>query len=243
MSKAVLLSNIEHKDLKIDATLSAGYGDNVNRTIAFPTEFGDLQKEYPILFYKDPKTEAFQAHTILGLEKDENLFLGDDGWLGDYVPAMLARGPFMIGFQDNTVDGKTVKEPVIHIDTDNPRVGVENGQSLFLEYGGDTPYLENIMKTLQTIHMGAGISEEFFSTLDALDLFEPVNIEISLSSITAINFSDYFTINKEKFEQLDGKSLEKLNKLGALGVVYFALASLGNFNKLIKLKNKKTAIV
>jgi hypothetical protein len=31
--------------------------------------------------------------------------------------------------------------------------------------------------------------------------------------------------------------------LGALGVVYFALASLGNFNKLIKLKNKKTAIV
>ncbi len=243
MSKAALLSNLEHKDLKIDATLSAGYGDNVNRTIAFPTEFGDLQKEYPILFYKDPKTEAFQAHTILGLEKDENLFLGDDGWLGDYVPAMLARGPFMIGFQDNTVDGKTVKEPVIHIDMDNPRVGVENGQSLFLEYGGDTPYLENIMKTLQTIHTGAGISKEFFSTLDAMGLFEPVNIEISLSSITAINFSDYFTINKEKFEQLDGKSLEKLNKLGALGVVYFALASLGNFNKLIKLKNKKTAIV
>jgi hypothetical protein len=90
--------------------------------------------------------------------------------------------------------------------------------------------------------MGAGISEEFFSTLDELELFEPVNIEISLSSITSINFKDYFTINKEKFEQLDGKSLEKLNKIGALGVVYFALASLGNFNKLIKLKNKKTAI-
>ena len=86
MSKAVLLNNVEHKDLKIDPRLTAEYGDNVNRTMAFVTEFGELQKEYPILFYKDPKTEAFQAHVILGLEKNENLFLGDDGWLGDYVP-------------------------------------------------------------------------------------------------------------------------------------------------------------
>jgi len=243
MSKAVLLNNVEHKDLKIDSKLSAEYGDNVNRTMAFATEFGDLQKEYPILFYKDPKAEAFQAHAILGLEKNENLFLGDEGWLGDYVPAMLARGPFMIGFQDNEVDGKTVKEPVIHIDMDNPRVGTETGQSLFLAYGGDSSYLENIMKTLQIIHRGAGIGESFFSTLDAMELFEPVNIEISLSSITNINFSDYYTINRDKLEQLDGKNLQKLNKMGALGVIYFALASLGNFNKLIKLKNKKTAIV
>lgn len=242
MSKAALLSNLEHKDLKIDSTLSAGYGDNVNRTIAFPTEFGDLQKEYPILFYKDPKTEAFQAHTILGLEKDENLFLGDDGWLGDYVPAMLARGPFMIGFQDNTVDGKTVKEPVIHIDMDNPRVGVEAGQSLFLAYGGDTPYLANVAQTLQVIHQGAGFSDSFFSMLDAMELLEPVNIDLSLSSITNINLRDYFTINSDKLANLDGESLEKLNKMGMLSHIYFALVSLGNFNKLMTLKNKKMAI-
>ena len=55
MSQAVLLNNVEHKDLKVDSSLSAEYGDNVNRALAFSTEFGDLQKEYPILFYKDPK--------------------------------------------------------------------------------------------------------------------------------------------------------------------------------------------
>jgi len=243
MSKAVLLNNVEHKDLKIDSRLTAEYGDNVNRTMAFATEFGELQKEYPILFYKDPTTKSFQAHVILGLEKNENLFVGDDGWLGDYVPAMLARGPFMIGFQDNEVDGKTVKEPVIHIDMDNPRVGTKTGQSLFLAFGGDSSYLENIMKTLQIIHRGSEIGEIFFSALDDMGLFEPVNIEISLSSIANINFSDYYTINRDKFDQLNGESLEKLNKMGALGLIYFALASLGNFNKLLKLKNKKTAIV
>lgn len=242
MSKAVLLNNVEHKDLRVDSGPSAKYGDNVNRALAFPTEFGDLQKEYPILFYKDPKADKFQAHAILGLEKDENLFLGEEGWLGDYVPAVMARGPFMIGFQDREIDGKTIKEPVIHIDMDNPRVNADSGQPLFLAFGGDTPYLEKIMQTLQVIHQGAGIEDSFFSTLDSMELLEPVNIEISLSSIANVNLRDYYTINKDKLAQLDAENLEKLNKMGILGLVYFALVSLGNFNKLMKLKNKKSAI-
>lgn len=242
MSNAVLLNNVEHKDLRVDASLSADYGDNVNRALAFSGEFGDLQKEYPILFYKDPKAETFQAHVILGLEKDENLFLGDQGWQGHYVPAVLARGPFMIGFQEREVEGKKVKEPVIHIDMDNPRVGSDKGQPLFLAYGGDTPYLEKMMQTLQVIHQGAALDERLFSTINEMELFEPVNIEISLSNIANVNLRDYYTINKDKLAQLDGDSLEKLNKMGLLGLMYFALVSLGNFNKLITMKNKKMAI-
>jgi hypothetical protein len=243
MSNTVLLNNIDHKDLKVDASFNAEFGDNVNRVLAFPSEFGDLQKEYPILFYKDPAVGTFQAHAILGLDKGENLFMGDQGWLGEYVPAILARGPFLIGFQNREIEGKTIKEPVIHIDMDNPRVGTEDGQPLFLAYGGDTPYLEMIMKTLQVIHQGHGIGESFFTTLEEMGLFEPVNIEVALSSITNVNLTDYYTINKEKFSRLDGESLEKLSQQGILGLIYFALVSLGNFNKLLKLKNKKTAIV
>ena len=243
MSKTVLLNNVEHKDLNVDAGHRAEYGDNVNRVLAFATEFGSLQKEYPILFYKDPKAETFQAHAILGLAKDENLFLGDEGWQGNYVPAILARGPFLIGFQSREVEGKAVKEPVIHIDLDHPRVGAESAQPLFLAYGGDTPYLEKVMQTLQVIHQGAALNETFFATLDAMELFEPINIEISLSNIANVNLTDYYTINKEKLAQLDGESLVKLNKMGVLGLVYFALGSLGNFTKLIELKNKRSAIV
>jgi hypothetical protein len=179
----------------------------------------------------------------LGLAQDENLFLADDGWQGNYVPAVLARGPFLIGFQEREVEGKAVKEPVIHIDMDSPRVGAESGQPLFLAYGGDTPYLEKIMQTLQVIHQGAALNDRFFSTLNAMELFEPVNIEISLSSIANVNLPDYYTINKDKLAQLDGESLEKLSRMGILSLAYFALVSLGNFNKLIELKNKSAAIV
>lgn len=242
MSKAVLLNNVEHKDLKVDSGYSEKYGDNVNRALAFTAEFADLQKEYPILFFKDTKAETFQAHVILGLEKNENLFLNEQGWRGNYVPAVLARGPFMIGFQNADVDGKSVKEPVIHIDMDNPRVGATEGKPLFLAYGGDTPYLEKVMHSLQVIHQGALLDEQFFDLLDSMDLFEPLNIEISLSTISSINLRNYYTINKEKLASLDAESLAKLNKAGVLGLVFFALSSLGNFNKLIELKNSQTAI-
>lgn len=241
-NKAVVLSNVEHKDLKIDTRHCARYGDNVNRSLAFSTEFDELHKEYPILFHKDPKTNAFCTHVILGFDRDENLFLGDDGWSGNHVPAILARGPFLIGFQNQEIDGKMRKEPVIHIDMDNPRVGVDDGQAVFLPFGGDTPYLEKIMKTLQVIHQGTIFDKTLFSSLESMHLLEPLSIEVTLSNIEKINFHNYYTINKEKLAQLDGESLEKLNKLGVLSLVYFALSSLANFHTLIALKNKKAAI-
>ena len=54
MTNRAILSNVDHKDLKVDARHSEKYGDNVNCALAFSTEFGEIQKEYPILFYKDP---------------------------------------------------------------------------------------------------------------------------------------------------------------------------------------------
>ncbi len=241
-SKAVLLNNVEHKDLKIDTRHCASYGDSVNLSLVFSAEFDDLHKEYPILFHKDPETNAFSAHVILGFDKDENLFLGDDGWSGNYVPAVLARGPFLIGFQSQEVDGKMQKEPVIHINMDNPRVGVDDGQAVFLPMGGDTPYLEKIMRTLQVIHKGAAFDKTLFSSLESMNLLEPVSIEVTLSNIDKINFHNYYTINREKLAQLDGENLQKLNKSGVLNLAIFALSSLGNFNKLIELKNMKSAI-
>jgi hypothetical protein len=72
-NKAVVLNNVEHKDLKVDARQRASYGDNVNRTLAFPTEFGELHKEYPILFHKDPETSALHAHAILGFDLERSI--------------------------------------------------------------------------------------------------------------------------------------------------------------------------
>lgn len=241
-NNAVVLNNEEHKDLKIDTRHCAEYGDNVNLSLAFSTEFEELHKEYPILFHKDPDTGAFNAHVILGFDRDENLFLDDEGWSGNHVPAILARGPFLIGFQNQEVDGQMRKEPVIHINMDNPRVGVDAGKAVFLPFGGDTPYLEEVMRTLQKIHQGSIFDKTFFSTLESMELLEPLSIEVTLSNVEQVSFHSYYTINREKLAKMDGDSLEKLNKLGILSLAFFVLSSLGNFNQLIALKNEKMAI-
>ena len=242
MTNRAILSNVDHKDLKVDARHSEKYGDNVNRAVAFSTEFVELHKEYPILFYKDPESSTILAHVILGFDRDENLFLDADGWTGNYVPAILDRGPFLIGFQDQQIDGTTHKEPVIHIDMDDPRVGVDDGQAIFLPFGGDSPYLEKIMRTLQVIHQGANLDKTLFPLLEAMNLLQPVSIEVTLSNVEQVNLHDYYSINAEKLSQLDGESLQKLNEQGALSLAYFALSSLTNMQHLIAMKNKKSAI-
>ena len=109
MAKHVLLNNIAHKDLKIITQYSARFGDNLGSTLTFPTEFGDIQREYPILFRKESANGKFQSVVLLGFKPDENLFLDEfRGWQADYIPAVIERGPFLIGFQDQRVDGGSV---------------------------------------------------------------------------------------------------------------------------------------
>ncbi len=82
----------------------------------------------------------------------------------------------------------------------------------------------------------------FFEKLESMNLLEPVSIEVTLSNVEKITFPSYYTINGERLSRLGGESLADLNKLGILSLVFFALSSLTNFQRLIALKNKKAAI-
>ncbi|MDN4501520.1 SapC family protein [Alteromonadaceae bacterium BrNp21-10] len=243
MKKAIVLNNVDHKDLKVDTRPSQHYGDNVNRTVAHTPEIGELHKEFPILFYKNPENQQLQMHVIMGLEKDENLFLHNNQWTSRYVPAVLARGPFSIGYRKVDDQGEEQQEPVICIDMDDPRVNADNAESVFLQFGGESPYLTYVKKALQTIESGAQFDKTLFTLAESMDLLEPVSIQIQLSNVEQINFSDYYTINQEKLSKLDGESLAKLNQFGVLSLLHFLLSSLGNFQRLIDLKNAKSALL
>ena len=85
MTRAVPLDNIAHKDLKVLMGYRAEFGDSINNVPIFPTEFIYAHREYPILFRRDAAGNL-QAVALLGLDKDENLFLDGDAWKGRYVP-------------------------------------------------------------------------------------------------------------------------------------------------------------
>ena len=236
-----ILNNVDHKDLKIDITPRKDYGDLVNRVPIVATEYSDLHKQFPIFIHKNTKTGELTSHAILGLEKDENLFVENDEWQVHYVPAMLARGPFSMGYRKTDPDSDDIEDTLIMIDEEHPRCGTQ-GEPVFMEFGGETLYLEYIKKVLKTLRAGLDVDKLFFGLLEEFDLLEPVSVELILSSEKQVNFNGYYTINQSKLWELDGDSLIKLNKSGVFGLIFFLISSADNFEKIIELKNHRDSL-
>lgn len=241
MSNITVLNNVDHANLKVSVQFSENSADNVNRCQIYASEISDLQKEFPILIYRDESSEQLQLHAILGLEKNENLFLNEQGWTTRFVPALLARGPFSIGYsKSETGEANT---PMICIDTDDKRLSETEGETIFLPMGGESQYLQYVKKALQTIETGTQYNHTLFTLINEMDLLEPVSIQIKVSNVEQVNLNNYFTINQQKLAELSGEQLQKLNQFGVLGTIYFLLSSMGNFQRIIELKNAKTAMI
>jgi len=239
MPRHELLNNVAHKGLRVLNRYGAEFGDDSASVLTFPTEYADVQREYPIFFRKDPATGEYQSLALLGFEKGENLFLEDGAWKASYIPGMIARGPFLIGFQEQQIDGELRKEPVIHVDLDHPRVSMSEGIPVFLPGGGNSPYLDHVATVLRGIRDGLEVSKAMFAAFTALDLIEPVNLEIKLSEQEAYSLAGLHTIDQPKLQALDAESLYRLNQSGFLQAAYLVLASVTNIKKLMALKQNK----
>ncbi len=241
MPRHAMLNNVAHKDLRVITRFGAEFGDNVGTVPTVPTEYGDVQREYPIFFRKDPASGEYQSIALLGFAKDENLYLEDGRWNASYIPGMLAKGPFLIGFQDQDVNGDTRKEPVIHVDLDHPRISTTEGEPVFMPQGGNSPYLDHIAAVLSGLRTGLEISKAMFAAFSAFDLIEPVKLEIKLSEEAAYSLVGMYTINQQKLANLDGKSLEQLNRAGFLQGAFLVISSMNNVKKLMGIKQRRLA--
>ena len=246
MTNHVLLNNIDHANLKVKTGHSGLYGSRVGLAPVFPTEFSEVQREYPILLRRNNAESCFQAVALLGFAEDENLFLDESAqspdhavWRADYVPCILERGPFLIGFREQESGGVKRREPIIHVDMDSPRIDGESGEAVFLPHGGNSPYLERVASILKSIHDGMAISDDMFKLFSELDLIEPVNLDIEIHRDEKLQLAGYFTVNEEALGKLDGAALKRLNDAGFLAYAYFIAASLGNIRRLIQRKRQR----
>lgn len=235
---SVLLDNIEHKDLRILTKKSVKFGDNQRGVITFPTEFRDVQNEYPILFQKNLTTNEFQSIALLGFEEGQNLFLDDDGWHASYIPAAINRDAFLIGYTHRYVNGEQVKKSVIHVDMDSPRISNNHeGVPVFLPYGGKSDYLDRIGRMLLVIQDGLIASQAMFAAFQKWDLMEPFTLEVEFSDRTQYKLIDNYIINEARLYQLNAEALIELNQSGFLFSAYMAIASMANLRKLIDKRN------
>ena len=225
MTRNVLLNNVDHKDLRVITARGAEYGDDVMYAVTFPSEFRNVQAEFPIVFQKSHDGTSFQPVALFGFREGQNLFLRNSHWDAHYLPLALERQPFLIG-----VDGE---ELMVHLDMDHPRVSTTQGEPVFLAYGGMTEFLERINSVLLTIHQGLQSTPAFMAALLEHDLLEPFALDIEQAGGSQRRFTGFYTIHEERLQQLDGHALGALNKAGYLFDIYMAVASLSRFRDLI----------
>ncbi|MGH8853221.1 MAG: SapC family protein [Telluria sp.] len=233
MANPVLLNNIEHKDLRVITRHAPSLGDGHPYVPTFPAEFRLLQAHYPIVFRKMSETEPFEPVALFGFEAEENLFLSESGWDAATIPLLVERLPFLIGQHG--------EELMIHIDIDSPRISKTEGEPMFLEQGGMTPYLEHINSMLITIHEGLQANAGYVAALEKHKLIESFVLDIQLDDGSQNRLAGFYTIHEDNLNALDAAALDSLHKAGYLSAIYFQLASLSNFRALIDRKNRRQA--
>lgn len=237
MTNYALLNNVEHKDVKIITERSAKYGDNVMYAITFPFEFRSVQAHYPILFHRDAEGNSFPV-ALFGFQEKENLFLDDKGWDASYVPAMIRRVPFLIGYQGSKEQEDEDKARVLSLDMDHPRVSRQEGVPLFQPLGGRTPYLDDMAALMENIYRGYVHNKTFTQALRKYNLTESVTMDITLKDGSTNQLIGFDMIDEDRIQRLSGDVLEELSKENLLMPLFMVLASTANIRSLIERKNR-----
>jgi hypothetical protein len=201
------------------------------------TELRAAQREYAIILRKHPETGRFIPNVLLGFKQDENLFLdGKGNWGAGHIPLAVAKGPFIIGFQDA---GKG-PQPSACIDLADSRVSEGGeGEALFQKDGSLTRYMDYISKILLLLHDSTRSVMQMIDLFVELDLIEPLRLDIQFVNGEKLRLEGGYTVAEEKLAALNEEALKKLHKTGFLEAAYLISGSLENVQKLIEMKNKQ----
>jgi SapC len=229
MANTALLNNVEHKHLRVDTRRRTGLGDDVMFALTFPAEFRNVQAHYPIVFRKTAEG-GFQPVALFGFKDGQNLFLDETRWDAAYLPLSIERQPFLIG-----VDGD---EMMVHVDLDSPRVGTEFGETVFLEHGGTSEFLERKNSVLLALFQGLQSTPAFVTALLEHHLLESFTLDIELDDGTHSRLAGLYAINEENLAGLDAATIGRLHLAGYLQPIYMAIASVSNFRALIDRVNQ-----
>lgn len=225
-----------HKNLNYTEKYGDEHGHQVGAVMILPNEFAEVQREYPILFRKDPETGGFFPVALLGLEEHENLFLeNNSNWNARYIPLSVRKGPFLVGFQQQ----ESEKKLVVYIDINDTRVQKDKVPLLFNGDGTGNKVLNDIRNVLAALHEGAEQLVPMVESFLKYDLLEQVIIEIDLLNGSVIKFDAGYTVNIDKLFALKSDAILELHNTGYLSLAYNVAHSVNNMQRLIDIKNSR----
>jgi hypothetical protein len=220
---AVPVSKTRHANWSVDAGTDYAFSRKVNSVPLMAVEFPAASAEYAVVFAGNE--DAVMPAVILGMREQENLYLGPlGGWQAKYIPAFLRRYPFVFSSQD---DGKNF---VLCIDEGFPGFNQEGrGERLFNSEGKPSPFVDNVLKFLQSYQLEFRRTQAFCKKLQDLNLLEPMRAQVTLDSGERMALGGFMAVNRSRLKTLSGEKLVEMARNDELELLYAHLHSMRNF--------------
>jgi hypothetical protein len=231
-AKMTPINSEVHKNIKIKSSQNFEHAKNQHMASISANEFAGAAVDYPIVFVKNPETGHFKSVVVLGLNTGENLFYNDEKWLADYIPNSVQQHPF--GLAGESIESEKL---AICINTNSARVNSEDGLALYNDDGTESDYLLHIKSLMARMISDEKITQSFVQKLTDLDLLAAYTLTIKDSKTgEKKDINGLYSINEEKFRNLNSEQVFSLHSNGSLGAIYAHFISLARFNQLLKLQ-------
>ena len=185
-------------------------------------EFSLTQRHFPIVFSAG---ESGVPLALMGLHEGTNTFFDKDGKLLEpniYIPAYLRRYPFMLARLNSDSD-----ELSLCFDPTSDAVGeLDEGEPLF---DGENPSeaTKAILQFCEQFEQAAQRTQAFMAELQSSDLLMDGEVAIQPEGAEQpFIYRGFRMVDEEKFRNLRGDELRKLNQNGALPLIMAHLFSL-----------------
>lgn len=232
--RPVPIDRTKHKDTRIARLSDFHFAAALQSVPVTAGEFSEAHKEYPLVFIRSGGSKLLPA-VLLGLRRDENLFVKPDGgWSARYIPAFIRRYPFIFAEIGN--DRLT-----LCFDEAYQGVGSAQGERLF-DGGVETPYLKGMLDFMTAYQGDFRATEQLSRRLDELQLFNQMSAAAELKSGEKYVVQNFLMVDEAKFRKLDSMTVGRMFETGELGLVYAHLMSLSNLGRLVDLLAARPAV-
>lgn len=220
---AVPVSKTRHARWSVEIGSDFAFSRSVNSVPLMAVEFPAAAAEYAVVFAGNE--DSVMPAVILGMRENENLYLGPlGGWQAKYVPAFLRRYPFVFSSSDG---GKNF---VLCIDEGFPGFNQDGrGEKLFDGDGKASPYVQNVLKFLQSYQVEFQRTQAFCRRLRELNLLEPMRAQLTLQSGERLAVAGFMAVNRSRLKTLAGDKLAEMARSDELELLYAHLHSMRNF--------------
>jgi hypothetical protein len=216
------LNTQQHGNLKIRRIEKA---PTMGSTHAIPVtvdEFALLQRHYPIVFSVGEKPVPL---ALMGLNEGINAFLDENGLPREanlYIPAYMRRYPFLLARLRPDSD-----ELSLCFDPTSGAVGdFDEGEPLF-EGGQPSEATKAILQFCEQFETAGQRTNAFMEELAKADLLMDGEVAIQPEGAPQpFVYRGFRMIDEEKFREVRGDELRKMNQNGMLALIYAHLFSL-----------------